>query len=47
MEFTAAAEPAVSSGIGASGTRFYFVSQDQVIRFNAGAPADSTSSPLH
>ena len=47
MEFTAAAEPAVSSGIGASGTRFYFVSQDQVIRFNAGAPADSTSSPLY
>jgi prepilin-type N-terminal cleavage/methylation domain-containing protein len=47
MEFTAAAEPAVSSGIGASGTRFYFVSQDQVIRFNVGAPADSTSSPLY
>jgi type IV pilus assembly protein PilA len=47
MEFTADAAPAVSSGIGASGTRFYFVSQDQVIRFNAGAPADSTSSPLY
>lgn len=46
MEFTADAEPAVSSGIAASGTRFYFVSQDQVIRFNVGAPADSTSSPL-
>ena len=24
-----------------------FFSQDQVIRFNAGAPADSTSSPLY
>ena len=47
MEFTAVAAPAVSSGIGASGTRFYFVSQDQVIRFNAGAPADSTSSALY
>ena len=47
MEFTAGADPAVSSGIGASGTRFYFVSQDQVIRFNTGAPADSTSSPLY
>ena len=47
MQFTAAAEPAVSSGIGASGTRFYFVSEDQVIRFNSGAPADSTSSPLY
>jgi len=47
MEFTAAAEPAVSSGIGASGTRFYFVSQDQVIRFNVGLPADSTSSALY
>ena len=47
MQFTAAAEPAVSSGIGASGTRFYFVSEDQVIRFSVGAPADSTSSPLY
>lgn len=47
MEFTADAEPAISSGIGASGTRFYFVSQDQVIRFSVGAPADSTSSPLY
>ena len=47
MEFTADAEPAVSSGIGASGTRFYFVSQDQVIRFSVGGPADSTSSPLY
>ena len=47
MEFTADAEPAVSSGIGASGTRFYFVSEDQVIHFNVGAPADSTSSPLY
>ena len=46
MEFTADATPAVSSGMGASGTRFYFVSEDQVIRFNVGAPADSTSNPL-
>ncbi|MBM3801947.1 MAG: prepilin-type N-terminal cleavage/methylation domain-containing protein [Acidimicrobiia bacterium] len=46
LEFTASAEPAVSSGIAASGTRFYFVNQDQVIRFNVGAPATSTSQPL-
>jgi len=46
MQFSADAAPAVSSGIGASGTRFYFVSQDQIIRFNVGAAADSSSSPL-
>jgi type IV pilus assembly protein PilA len=46
MEFTATAEPAITTGIGATGTRFYFVSQDQVIRFSVGAPADSTSSAI-
>jgi type IV pilus assembly protein PilA len=46
LEFTADAVPAVSSGIAATGARFFFVNTDQVIRFNTGAPADSTSSPL-
>jgi type IV pilus assembly protein PilA len=46
LEFTADAAPAISSGIAASGTRFFFVNEDQTIRFNKGAAADSTSSPL-
>jgi len=46
LEFTAQASPAVSSGVMATGTRFFFVSQDQVIRAKRGAAADSTSNPL-
>ncbi len=45
-EFTADAAPAIPTGISATGTRYYFVNQDQIIRFNTGAAADSTSSPL-
>lgn len=45
-QFTAEAVPAVSSGIMATGTRFFFVAEDQVVRFNTGAAANSTSSPL-
>lgn len=45
-EFTAVAAPAVSSGFAASGIRFFFVSQDQVVRFSASSPASSSSSPL-
>ena len=45
-EFTVEAAPAISSGMMATGTRFFFVNEDQVIRFNRGAPADSSSSPL-
>ena len=46
LEFTATAEPAVSTGITATGTRFFFVNQDQVIRCSAGSSADANSSPL-
>jgi type IV pilus assembly protein PilA len=46
MEFTAEADPAVSSGLVATGSRFFFVNEDQVIRFSTSGPADSSSSPL-
>jgi type IV pilus assembly protein PilA len=44
--FTAEGTPAVVSGVMSTGIRFFFVSQDQVIRFSQGTAADSTSSPL-
>jgi type IV pilus assembly protein PilA len=47
LEFTATAAPVVPSGIAATGNRYFFVSQDQVIRFEIGTAADSTSSPLN
>src|SRR5919206_516191 len=36
LEFTATAAPVVPSGIAATGNRYFFVSQDQVIRFEIG-----------
>jgi len=47
LEFTATAAPVVPSGIAATGNRYFFVNQDQVIRFEIGTAADSTSSPLN
>jgi type IV pilus assembly protein PilA len=47
IEFSAEAAPAVSSGIMATGNRFFFVSQDHLIRANLGGAADATSSPLN
>lgn len=46
LQFTATASPIISSGISATGNRHYFVCQDQVIRFKAGAVADASSTPL-
>lgn len=45
-EFTAVGAPAVSSGFAASGVRFFFVNQDQVVRFSLSGPASASSSPL-
>jgi type IV pilus assembly protein PilA len=47
LEFTATAAPVVPSGIAATGNRYFFVNQDQVIRFEIGTAADSTSGPLN
>ncbi len=46
LQFTAIASPTIPSGIAATGNRYYFVSEDHVIRFKAGAAADASSSPL-
>ncbi len=46
LQFTAAATPSVSTGWTATGTRFFYVDETQVIRFKVDGPADSTSSPL-
>ena len=46
LEFTATAEPAIPTGATATGNRFFFVNQDQVIRYNNGSSADANSSPL-
>lgn len=46
LQFTATAEPAVSTGWTATGARFFYVDETQVIRFKVTGPADSTSSPL-
>lgn len=46
LEFTATGEPAVSTGITTTGNRFFFVNQDQVIRYSIGSSADANSSPL-
>ncbi len=47
LEFTATAEPTVSTGIAATGNRFFYVNQDQVVRFEVGAAADANSSALN
>lgn len=47
MEFTVTGEPLMSTGYTATGNRFYFVNQDQVIRFNLGSAANANSSPLN
>jgi type II secretory pathway pseudopilin PulG len=46
-EYTATATPAVPSGIAASGTRYFFIMQDHVLRYSMTGPADSSSSPLN
>jgi prepilin-type N-terminal cleavage/methylation domain-containing protein len=46
IQFTVEASPEVSSGLLASGTRFFFMNEDQLVRFNLGAPATSTSGAL-
>ncbi|MEW5977537.1 MAG: type II secretion system protein [Acidobacteriota bacterium] len=47
LEFTATAEPIISSGVAATGNRFFFVNQDQIIRYAIGGSADASSSPLN
>ena len=46
VQFTATAEPQISSGIAASGNRTYWIDETQVIRYNIGAPATSDSAPI-
>ncbi|MFN8005596.1 MAG: prepilin-type N-terminal cleavage/methylation domain-containing protein [Terriglobia bacterium] len=46
-EYTTTATPSVPSGVAASGLRYYFVMQDNVLRYNLAGPADSSSNPLN
>ncbi len=45
-EFTAEAHPNIASGPMSTGSRYFFISQDQVIRFSTSGAATSASSPL-
>ena len=45
-QFTAAAAPQVSAGFAASGNRFFWIDETQVLRFEVGVVATSTSSPI-
>jgi prepilin-type N-terminal cleavage/methylation domain-containing protein len=46
LEFTATAEPLNPTGFAASGSRFYYVDQARVIRYQLNSPASSSSTPI-
>ncbi len=46
LQFTATADPQVTSGPTASGVRYYFTDESQVIRYNLTGTPDSTASPI-
>jgi type IV pilus assembly protein PilA len=46
LQFTATGTPSVSTGATQTGARFFFVDETQVVRFNIGAAATSTSGAI-
>jgi type IV pilus assembly protein PilA len=46
LQFTATASPQVTNGPTASGVRYYFTDESQVIRYNLIGGPDSTANPI-
>lgn len=46
IAFSVTAEPLVSAGVAATGNKFFYVDQSNVIRFQPGSAATSASSPI-
>lgn len=46
-QFTAIAQPQISSGITATGARHYFMDESLVIRYRVGEPASRSDPPLN
>ena len=46
VQFTASAMPQISTGSAASGNRFFWLDETQIIRYNVGAAATSTSKAI-